>query len=54
MPQKESQITAEKETERKMSTLAIGGIGIFFPTPRNPEIGMFSTRRMRTIPYSRV
>lgn len=54
MPQKESQITAEKEMERKMSTLAIGWIGIFFPTPRNPEIGMFSTRRMRTIPYSRV
>lgn len=38
---KESQIIAEKEMERKMNTLAIGWIGIFFPTPRKPEIGKF-------------
>lgn len=53
MSQKNSQIVAEKEMERKMSTSAIG-IGIFVPTPRNPETGLFSTRRMKTIPYSSV
>lgn len=54
MSPKESQIMAEKEMERKISTLAIGWIGIFFPTPRKPEIGKFFTRRKKTIPYSKV